>query len=459
MANLAGSLKLPKGLGHLIGIHKRIRPVKQQHIQIIGGQTAQNAFRTVDDMGSGEVISGRRAIIFGKPDAAFGLQKDILPQSRLTGKLVEKFNETHPDIVVETQSLPANADVVHDDFVTKLASGDTSVDVMAIDIIWPAEFGAANWLEPLDSYFSQQELDALLPGAVKGGTYKDQLISVPWFSHGGVLYYRKDILEKAGKQPPKTFDELLALSKELGGKDGTEFGFVFQANQYEGLVTNWLEYIWGNGGNVLDQDGKVVVNSANNIEATQYMMDLVSTVAPKGVTTYTEPESMQVFLEGKSVFHRGWPNVWVESQKEGSKVKDKVGIIPMPVGPQGTEPAATLGGLNLAINKNIDAKQKEAAVEFLRFMISSEAQKIGVVDGGMPPVLKASYEDPEILAAAPYMKEIYNALITAKPRPVSPNYPKISDAIQRNIHKALTGVSTAEDALNTLQKEIEEIEK
>jgi multiple sugar transport system substrate-binding protein len=377
-----------------------------------------------------------------------------------TKNMIKAFEDKNPNIKVNFLELPNKSDAVHNDFVTKFSTGDTSVDVFGMDIVWPSEFGAAKWVLPLNDYFTKDELDKLLPGPVQGNTYKGTLYGIPYYTDAGVLFYRKDILDQAGLKPPKTFDELKKQAAELKGKGGTEYGFVFQADQYEGLVCDALEYMMGNGGNVLDNDGKVIVDSPNNVEALKYFSDLVqSDFVPKGVTTYKEEDARQVFTEGKSVFMRNWPYAWAGAQADGSKVKDKVGIAPMPVGPKGTEAAATLGGWNLAVNANVDKDKKDAAIKFIKFVISPEGQKILALDGGKLPVLKSAYEDKDILAKNPHFKDLYNVFISAKPRPVSPVYPQISDVMQIQIHKAITGKQSPEDAAKGMQQGIEDVLK
>ncbi|MEW9669354.1 ABC transporter substrate-binding protein [Ammoniphilus sp. 3BR4] len=374
-------------------------------------------------------------------------------------QLIEAFQKKNPNITVKELEQPAKTDAQHDDYVTKLSTGDASIDVFAVDIIWPPEFGAADWTLPLNDYFTQEELDKFLPGPVEGNTYNGKLYSIPFYTDAGVLFYRKDILEKAGVQPPKTFEELVKLSKELKGQEGTEYGFVFQGNQYEGLVCGALEYMWGNGGDVLNDKGEVVIDSKNNVEALQYMTDLVkSDFVPKGVTTYVEEDARTLFTEGKVVFMRNWPYAWGKSQEEGSKVKDKVGIVPMPVGPSGTAPAAALGGWNLAVNKNVSDENKEAAVKFIKFVTSPEGQKI-LAMGGRQPILKETYKDQEVLAKNPHLELLYGAFVNAKPRPVSPIYPQISDVMQIQIHKTITGEIKAEEAVKNMQEELSKLVK
>lgn len=381
-----------------------------------------------------------------------------LDATGVTKKLIAQFMAKYPEIKVNEIELPSSTDTQHDSYVTKFNAGDDSVDVMAVDIIWPPEFGAAQWVLPLNKYFSRQELDEFLPGPVNGTAYNGKQYAIPWYTDAGVLYYRKDILDEAGVQPPKTWDELVKLSQQLKGKGDTEYGFVFQGNQYEGLICDFLEYVWGNGGNVLDGK-KVVLNSPQNVEALQFMVDLVNkyNIVPPGVTTYLEEDSRRVFTEGKSVFMRNWPYAWKLANQEGSKVKGKVGIVPMPIGPRGKEPGATLGGWNLAINKY--SRNVDAAVKFVKFWTSYDAQKFAAIEGARLPTRKAVYKDPDVLKVNPHFASFYDVFVTAKPRPVSPFYPMLSDAMQIQIHRAITGKISPQKALDNAAKTIEAIVK
>lgn len=375
--------------------------------------------------------------------------------TQATVKHIEEFTKANPNIKINFIEMPAASGTVHDDFVTKLSAGDTSVDIFTLDIVWPPEFGAANWVLPLDEYFPAAEKEKFLAGPIQGTTYNGKLYAVPFWTDAGLFYYRKDILDAAGKQPPKTWAEVTSLSKDLVGKNGIEMGFVFQGDQYEGLVTNVLEFMRGNGGDVL-QDSKVVVNSPNNIEAINIMKGLIDQgVSPKGVTTYKEADGLRPFLEGKALFLRSWPSVWASAQTDpSSKIKDKVGVVAVPMGPKGTAPSASLGGWNLAVNANIPADRKDAAITFIKWMTGDPGQRINALVGGKLPTLKALYQDPDVLKANPHWKDFYTVFVNAAPRPVHPAYPKISSAIQINVHKAITGVITADEAVKNMQDAI-----
>ncbi|WP_028991851.1 ABC transporter substrate-binding protein [Thermoanaerobacter thermocopriae] len=374
--------------------------------------------------------------------------KDSTPA---TQKLIEAFEKKYPNIKVKFQELPNSTDDQHNSYVTALSAGDSSIDVLAMDIIWTPEFAAADWLLPLDDKFTEEMREKFLPGPVEAVTYNGHVWAVPRFTDAGVLYYRKDIIDT----PPKTWDELIQMSKENVGKGGTKYGIVFQGNQYEGLVCDALELIGSNGGSVLEGD-KVTINTPQAVAGLQYLIDLVK-IAPPGVTTYQEEEARNVFQQGEAIFMRNWPYAWSLVNGDDSPIKGKVGIAPIPKGKNGQAGTPVLGGWNLGINKY--SKHPEEAWKFIEFVTSEEGQKITALEGGNLPTIKSLYQDEEVLAKNPYWADFYNAFITAKPRPVSPFYPQMSDSMQINFHKALTGEITAQQAIQNIEKDLNDIIK
>ncbi len=374
-----------------------------------------------------------------------------------TQEIVDMFNESQDEIVVETVLLPQDANVVHDDFVNKLASGDTSIDIMGLDVVYIAEFASAGWLMDLSEELDSSITDTMIEGTVEAATYDGKLVAAPWFTNSSVLFYRQDVIDELGVEVPTTYEGWMALADQAVGIGGIEYGADFQAAQSEALVTNWVEYIWNNGGDILDESGEPVIDTPQNVEATEIMKKFVDEYAPEGVTTYTETESEQVFKEGKCLFIRDWSGFWTSGQGEDSQVTGKIGATTLPIGPQGSEPHSCLGGLDLVVNNAISDTQKEAAIEFIEFMVSPDTQKEMTLISSQPPVVKSVYEDAEILEEIPFYADFYGIIEGGKSRPKSPQYAKVSDAIQRNVHQALTGQVTVEEALSSLQTEVEEI--
>ena len=87
-----------------------------------------------------------------------------------TQKMVDAYNESQDKVEVQTVILPQDANTVHDDFVNKLASGDTSIDVMGLDVTYISEFGSAGWLADLSDLVDPSLTEGMLTGPVEGAT-------------------------------------------------------------------------------------------------------------------------------------------------------------------------------------------------------------------------------------------------------------------------------------------------
>jgi len=166
------------------------------------------------------------------------------PEEALARKQLLEFQELNPDIRVIYQSTPSSASERHTLYVTWLSSRSAEIDILTLDVIWVAEFAAAGWLVPLDKYVAASHfpLGDFLPAALASSTYQGCLYSLPWFADAGVLYYRRDLYEKAGLPLPRTFADLLAV-RGLKEKFGLPYGFIFPGQAYEGLVCVLCEFI------------------------------------------------------------------------------------------------------------------------------------------------------------------------------------------------------------------------
>jgi multiple sugar transport system substrate-binding protein len=369
-------------------------------------------------------------------------------------RMIERFQELHPGVKVKLLEMPESSTSQHDAYVTYLASGDKSVDVYSIDIIWPAEFARAGWLLPLNDILPETERADFLSGPLEGCTYRDTVWAVPWFTDAGMLYYRKDMLNKDRMKPPVTWEELLKQASFLSQKYSIS-GYVWQGQQYEGLVCNFLEILWSCGGDLFDSLGHPALTSPEALKAAgivKQMFDLRA--SPLGVLTYKEEESRQLFTSGQAVFMRNWPYAWAISQdtSKGSLVVGKVGMVPMPAC-KGMTSSSCLGGWNLAVSRF--SRQPKLAKELVLFLTSYDCQKDFAIEGGRLPSRKSVYNDSNVLELNPHYRDFYNSFVTARPRPVRPDYPKISDILQIGLHRIFTGQEGEAEGLLSLQRELE----
>lgn len=356
-------------------------------------------------------------------------------------EVIARFEAMHPDIDIERVEGPQDTNKREEMYATEFLSGGCTYDIVNMDVAWLPKFASKGWLLPLDDRFKDQ--DQFLPGDIEASKFEGRIYRVPTQADGGLLYYRADLI----RRPPETFDELVELAQKHQ-KPEELWGFVFQGKQYEGLVCVFLEVLWGHGGEVMNFDAPATV------QALRWLGGLVGKISPPGVTTYEEEQARTLFQQGKAIFMRNWPYAWTLLQQEGSPVKGKVGIAPMPHAP-GHRSASTMGGWGLGIAR--DSKNPDAAWKFIQFVTRPEQQKVLYFKNGVIPTRKSLFEDPEILQSSPHYRQLYQVLLNARPRPVHPKYSQISDVLQSCASAVLVGRQTPEEAAKQAAEKIRRV--
>jgi len=336
-------------------------------------------------------------------------------QPEVWDEIVALFENENPDVKIERETGPHSSTAFHDLLTQKLKNRSRDVDVFFMDVIWPSEFAAAGWAMPLGDLFPVSERSAFLDGAILANTYEGKIYGVPLFVDSGVLYYRTDLLKKYGFSPPETWERMVDQAASIVAREKKEgtgiYGFSGQFKQYEGLVCNMMEYILSNNGRMIDPvTGKSDLMEKASIGAVRFVRDrIIGNVAPRGVLTYQEPESLDVFIQGKAVFHRNWPYAWeVSNNPRRSAVAGKVGISRLPHFPGG-ESHSTLGGWQLGISSY--SENKEAAWKFVKFLSSERVQKIIAVKSGKAPTRKILYGDREVFRRIPILPGCVTCLL------------------------------------------------
>ncbi|MEU7767045.1 ABC transporter substrate-binding protein [Nocardia sp. NPDC049190] len=360
-------------------------------------------------------------------------------------QLIERWNAAHPDEKVTFKEQSSDASQQYDDFAQHMKSKLSDYDVIVPDVPWTAEFAAKGWIQPLRDSFAV-DTSALLPATVASATYRGVVYAVPGNTNGGLLFYRKDLVATA----PKTWTELrtdcgIARAHGIGCYAG-------QFASYEGLTVNAAEVINTFGGSFVGPDGKTsTVNSPQARAGLQMLVDAYNNHdIPKEAISFKEAESQNAFAQGKLLFLRTWPNFYGVAQGDSSLVKGNVGVASLP-GKDGVG-ASALGGHNPAIS--VYSKHKATALDFLRYLISADAQRI-VADSATPPTRASLYDEPSLIARFPYLPALKDSIANAVPRPVTPFYPAVSKAIQDNAYAALTGAKSVDDAITGMQRGIE----
>ena len=377
--------------------------------------------------------------------------------SRETG-LLKSWPEDGPPLVWHIKGLGSGYSTVSiaGDRIYTLGNKDNVSKVFALgrnkgDVVWSAEFAAKGWIIPLTGQYAL-DTAALLPATVKAASYNGKLVAAPYASDGGMLYYRTDLTPKA----PTTWDELIS---SCAGKttSGTITGpkpacYAGQFFKYEGLTVNAAEAINAAGGNIVGPDGKTAtVESAQSTKGLDFLVNgFKQGYIPKEALGFKETESLNAFAAGQLMYMRNWPYAVAVLNAKGSKVIGKFGIAPLP-GPDG-HGASSLGGHSSAISSY--SKYKATALDFLKFTESDVIQRSNLNVGTLAPVTTALYSDPELVKKFTYLPTLLKSIETAVPRPITPFYPGVTEAIETNAYAALQGQVTTQAALASMQQAI-----
>ncbi|MFE2266794.1 ABC transporter substrate-binding protein [Streptomyces griseosporeus] len=365
------------------------------------------------------------------------------------GPLLEGWNRTHPGERVTLVELPDSADETRAQMVTDLRGGRGRFDVLNIDVDWTPEFAAAGWIRPLER--DRFPLDAFLPPVVGTATYDGHLYAVPYVTNAGLLLYRKDILDREGLPPPRTWAELERDARTVAPRYGLD-GYAGQFLPYEGLTVNAAEAVYSAGGTILGDEGaRVTVDSAAAREGLGFLVRGVREGwIPQEALTYKEEESKQAFQDGRLLFLRNWPYAYAVASAPGSKVAGKIGVVPLP-GPDGPG-TSVLGGSNLAVSSH--SRHPESAARLIAYLTSEPVQRQVLTRGALPPVRAALYDDPGLIRRFPYLPTLRESVLNAAPRPKSPRYDQVSLAVQAVVHDAMTGHETPATAVRRLAREL-----
>lgn len=367
-------------------------------------------------------------------------------------QIANDFNNSQKDVHITWLQGPSSTTDFLQKLTTMLRAHSHSTDVMSIDVVYPAEFGANGWTAPVDSYWPTSERSNYLQGPIQACTYNGHLWAAPMRTDVGLIYYRTDIISN----PPNTWEDMTSMAKANASK--AKYGYVWQGAQYEGLVCDFIEVLHGYGGNVLDPNNPstVTVNSAEGVQALTEMVSWVGTISPTAVTTYMEDSSRNVFQQGNAIFMRNWPYAYaLGNDPTQSKIAHKFDIHPMLYSTGQTVGHSCTGGWNLAINAYTPNVQQ--AWSFIHYVLQQPAQKLLAVKASLTPVLVSVYDDSDVLAKQPLFTKLKPVLQTALPRPVTPKYPDVSNQLQLYLHNALIKTSSPTDALNSLASSLKSL--
>lgn len=368
--------------------------------------------------------------------------------------IVQEFNAANPNIKVEIEYVAYDA--LHDKITTAMASTPPSYDVFLVDDIWYAEFAKAGYILDATSRVTPDTKTKVFEAAWQITTVDGKIYGMPWLLDQKYFYYNENLLKQAGfNAPPATWEELMEQSKAIKEQGIAEFPIVWSWGQYEAAICDWVTLLYGNGGQIVDAQGKPAFNNDIGVKTLEWMVASIDAgITNPSSVSYVEEDVRNVLSQGKAVFATNWNYMYdlVNFNKEQSQVTGQIKLALMPGFAGSGVKSATIDG-SMGFSVANASPNKDAAWKYVEFLTSEPIQN--KYSAHLLPVWQTSFEGAagEKLAAisqvtaatVPMFKEQFPYSIV---RPKVAYYPEASKALQLALQLALTKQKTAKEALD-----------
>jgi multiple sugar transport system substrate-binding protein len=341
--------------------------------------------------------------------------------------------------------LSTSSDQQRVSLVRRLAAKDSSIDILAMDVDWTAEFATAKWILPWTGADAAAVSNGVLAGPLKTATWDGKLYAAPINSNTELLWYRKDLVPT----PPKTWAQMIADADQLA-KEGKPHFIEEQGAKYEGLTVWFNSLVDSAGGGILTSKNKIIVDNSTKIAA-QIMKDLATSKgADPGLNVAQEGPSEVAWEHGTAAFQINYPFVWSAAQADSPSVFKHMGYAAFPSVIPGVAPKVSIGGYNLGVSAF--SQHPQLAFDAVRCLVQPKNQVRDAIKGGLAPVLSSIYDEPAFEKAYPFHALIKTQLENYGLRPQTPAYADITLAIQ----DALSPTSSIDPntIVSTLRSEI-----
>ena len=375
----------------------------------------------------------------------------------LMRKLFDQYQAANPGVKIEIETGGATSELQRQYLSTVLNAKDSAIDIYMIDIVNPAQYFGAGWLEPLNAYVGNpaDAMKPFLPVYLQSNVVDGKVAAMPGFADAMFMYYRKDLLEKYKIAEPKTWDDLAAASKKIQAGEGNPNlqGLSIQGAPIEGAVCTFLLPYWSQGKEFNDPSGKLTLDKAAAVKGLDQWLKMVdSGVIKKNVAEVKTPDTVNEFKAGQVVFAINWGFAWDRFQADNdSTVKGKVGVMPLPA-MAGGKSATCVGGWQWAVSAF--SKNKAEAAKLVKFMSTPAASKFLAVEGSLLPVFQNVYTDPDVVKAVPWFKDASNVVIAGKSRPQSKDYGQVSDVVRTQTSAVLARTKKPDEGVGEIQSRL-----
>ena len=365
-------------------------------------------------------------------------------EGEVVAQLLPDFERSHPDIRVKVQQLPWTA--AHEKLLTAFA-GDTTPDLCQLGNTWVPELVALNALEPLDRYAAGSAIvdgADYFTGIWDTNRVDGKLYGVPWYVDTRLLFYRRDLLARAGfSAPPRSWHEWKRMLAAVSNSRADQHGILLPLNEFEPLVALALQQHEP----LLRDDGRWGNFTGPGFRrALGFYLEMFQQGWAPPLGTVTLSNVWNEFGRGRFVFYISGPwNISEFQRRLPREAQDSWTTAPLP-GPDG--PGASIaGGASLVVFRR--SRHQAAAWRLIEFLSQPTVQRrFHELTGDLPP-RRTTWADPE-LARDVYARAFREQLERVRPTPKVPEWERIATDMRLVAERAVHGELTLEQAAQAL---------
>ncbi|TAG28701.1 MAG: ABC transporter substrate-binding protein [Burkholderiales bacterium] len=376
----------------------------------------------------------------------------------LMRKLFDEYQKANPNVKIEIETGGATSELQRQYLSTVLNAKDSAIDIYLIDIVNPAQYFSAGWLEPLDKYVGGPAvMKNYLPVYAKSNVINGKVAAMPGFADAMFMYYRKDLLDKHGVKEPKTWDELSIAARKVTSAEKSTMpnlqGLSIQGAPIEGTVCTFLLPYWSQGKSFNDGNGKMTLDKSAAVKGMDTWLKLVDEgVIKKNVAEVTTPATVNEFKAGNVLFGISWGFAWERFQSDkDSLVAGKVGVMPLPA-VTGGKSATCVGGWQWAVSAF--SKSKPQAANLVKFMSAPPASQFLAREGSLLPTSEAGFKSADVIRKNPWFLQAMPVVMAGQSRPNSAQYGQVSDVIRTTTSAMLARTKTSEAGVAEIESRL-----
>jgi multiple sugar transport system substrate-binding protein len=375
----------------------------------------------------------------GPPSLTWYINPDSGGQAEIAARCTDAAQGRY---TIRTALLPRESSEQRQQLIRRLAANDSSIDIMSLDPPYIPEFAEAGFLAPIPQDVAARVSEGVVESALAGATWRDELVTVPFWANTQLLWYRKSVAEAAGLDmtQPVTWDQIIEAAQSQGKQLGVQ-GIRAEA------LTVWVNALVASaGGSIIEnsdatkpEDVRLGLETPAGAEAAAVMRKVADAgVGGPALSTAGEDANVNAFEGPDAGFMVNWPFVWPRAQSgvDGGTLDASVpqdygwALYPRVTADQESRPP--YGGINLGVGAF--SAHTDLALEASECITSTENQAYYFVTNGNPAAKESAYTDPEVVEEFPMAPVILESLQAAVPRPQTPYYSEVSEGLQREYH-------------------------